>query len=121
MDSRVPKQQRSESKQTRSTQGIRSASLTDSDHRSTLFIGSVEKAFKVLQAFNGPRRHMTLADICRATGQDRSATQRLTHTLVELGYLRRISETRNTGLAPRLLPSSYNTIRHHDLKAKTGR
>src|SRR3546814_53155 len=58
---------------------------------------------------------MTLADICRATGLDRSATQRLTHTLVELGYLRRIPETRNYGLAPRLLQFSYNYIRANEL------
>ena len=49
--------------------------------RSPLFIGSTEKAFQVLHAFDGPQRHMTLADIARAAGLDRSATQRLVYTL----------------------------------------
>ncbi|MBP6018913.1 MAG: IclR family transcriptional regulator [Burkholderiaceae bacterium] len=86
--------------------------------RSTLFVGSLEKAFKVLHAFDGPKRHMTLADIARTTGLDRSATQRLVHTLEVMGYLRRIPETRNYGLAPKLLQLSYNYIRANELVDK---
>ena len=52
--------------------------------RSSLFVGSTEKAFQVLHAFDGPKRHMTLADIARASGLDRSATQRLVYTLETL-------------------------------------
>ncbi len=83
--------------------------------RSTLFVASLEKAFKVLHAFDGPKRHMTLADIARATGLDRSSTQRLVHTLEELGYVKRITETRNYGLASKLLQLSYNYIRANEL------
>ncbi|MHA3902697.1 IclR family transcriptional regulator [Castellaniella sp. WN] len=83
--------------------------------RSTLFIGSLEKAFKVLHAFDGARRHMSLADLARNTGLDRSATQRLVHTLEALGYLRRVPETRLYGLAPKLLQLSYNYIRANEL------
>jgi DNA-binding IclR family transcriptional regulator len=81
-------------------------------------VGSLEKAFKVLHAFDGPKRHMTLADIARTTGLDRSATQRLVHTLEAMGYLRRIAETRNYGLAPKLLQLSYNYIRANELVDK---
>lgn len=62
--------------------------------RSSLFIGSTEKTFRVLEAFNGPQRRMTLADIARRAQLDRSATQRAVHTLEALGYLRRIQDTR---------------------------
>lgn len=99
----------------RTDQHAPSPALSYAGGRSTLFIGSIEKAFKVLHAFDGPRRHMTLADISRVTGLDRSATQRLVHTLAELGYIRRIPDSRNYGLAPKLLQLSYNYIRANEL------
>jgi DNA-binding IclR family transcriptional regulator len=83
--------------------------------RSSLFVGSTEKAFQVLHAFDGPSRHMTLVDIARASGLDRSATQRLVHTLEVLGYLYRVPETRNYGLTTKVLQFSYNYVRANEL------
>ena len=83
--------------------------------RSSLFIGSTEKTFQVLHAFDGPSRHMTLSDIARAADLDRSATQRVVHTLETLGYLYRVPETRNYGLTSKVLQFSYNYIRANDL------
>lgn len=83
--------------------------------RSSLFIGSTEKTFRVLHAFDGPNRHMTLGDIARASGLDRSATQRIVHTLEVLGYLYRVPETRNYGLTTKVLQFSYNYIRANEL------
>lgn len=83
--------------------------------RSSLFVGSTEKAFQVLHAFDGNKRHMTLADIARSSGLDRSATQRLVYTLETLGYLKRIPETRTYGLTPKLLQMSYNYVRANEL------
>lgn len=83
--------------------------------RSSLFVGSTEKAFQVLHAFDGDKRHMTLADIARSAGLDRSATQRLVYTLEALGYLKRIPETRTYGLTPKLLQMSYNYVRANEL------
>jgi len=88
--------------------------------RSTLFVGSVEKAFEVLHAFDGPRRYMTMADIARAAGLDRSATQRLVFTLEALGYLQRIAGTRNYGLTAKVLHFSYNYLRSNELIEKAG-
>ncbi|MGR7995395.1 MULTISPECIES: IclR family transcriptional regulator [unclassified Xanthobacter] len=83
--------------------------------RSTLFVGSVEKAFQVLHAFDGPHRFMTLVDIARASGLDRSATQRLVHTLEALGYLQRVPQTRNYRLTSKVLQFSYSYIRANEL------
>lgn len=83
--------------------------------RSSLFVGSTAKAFRVLHAFDGPSRHMTLIDIARASGLDRSAAQRLVHTLEVLGYLYRVPETRHYGLTSKLLQFSYNYIRANEL------
>jgi len=58
---------------------------------------------------------MTLADIARVCGLDRSATQRLVYTLEALGYLRRIPDTRNYGLTTKVLQLSYNYVRANEL------
>lgn len=85
------------------------------DARSSLFVGSVEKAFGVLEAFRDARRLMTMAEIARAAGLDRSATQRLVHTMEELGYLRRVPDAALYELAPKVLTLSYNYLRSREL------
>jgi IclR family pca regulon transcriptional regulator len=83
--------------------------------RSSLFVGSVEKAFQVLEAFRDTHRTMSLAEIARAAQLDRSATQRLVHTMELLGYVRRLPESTLYGLAPRVLTLSYNYLRAREL------
>lgn len=79
--------------------------------RSSLFIGSVEKAFQVLEAFRDTHRTMTLAELSRAAKLDRSATQRVVHTMEQLGYLRRLPDRALYALAPKVLTLSYNYLR----------
>ena len=86
--------------------------------RSSLFVGSTEKAFQVLHVFDGPRRFMTLADIARAADLDRSATQRLVYTLESLGYLKRIEGTRDYGLTSKVLQFSHNYLKANELVDK---
>lgn len=83
--------------------------------RSSLFVGSVEKAFQVLEAFRDTHRLMTMAEIARAAELDRSATQRLVHTLEQLGYLRRVPDSPQYGLAARVLRLSYNYLRSREI------
>jgi IclR family pca regulon transcriptional regulator len=83
--------------------------------RSSLFVGSVEKAFQVLEAFRDTHRAMSMADIARAADLDRSATQRLVHTMEQLGYLRRQPDSLLYGLAPKVLTLSYNYLRSREL------
>lgn len=83
--------------------------------RSSLFVGSTEKAFQVLEAFNGPSRRMSMAEIARAAELDRSATQRLVYTLEKLGYLRRIPDSLLYGLSSKVLQLSYNYLRANEL------
>lgn len=94
------------------------SSAKQREERSTLFIGSTEKTFQVLHAFDGPNRHMTLVDIARAAQLDRSATQRVVHTLEALGYLVRVPDTRAYGLTTKVLQFSYNYIRANELVDK---
>ena len=85
------------------------------EERSSLFVGSVEKAFQVLEAFRDTHRTMSMADIARAAQLDRSATQRLVHTMEQLGYIRRLPGSTLYGLAPKVLTLSYNYLRSREL------
>jgi IclR family pca regulon transcriptional regulator len=76
--------------------------------RSSLFVGSVGKAFMVLEAFRDTHRVMSLAEIARAAELDRSATQRLVYTLEQIGYIRRLPDSPLYGLASRVLRLSHN-------------
>jgi IclR family pca regulon transcriptional regulator len=57
--------------------------------RSPLFVGSVERAFQVLEGFSDTHRVKSFAEVARTAGLDRSSTQRLVHTMEQLGYVRR--------------------------------
>jgi DNA-binding IclR family transcriptional regulator len=101
---------------TRAARGaVRRAAADAHDERSTLFISSTEKAFRVLHAFDGAQRTMTLAEIARAAQLDRSSAQRIVHTLEVLGYLRRAPESKSYGVTCKLLQFSYNYVRGNAL------
>ena len=69
----------------------------------------------MLEAFRDTHRLMSMAEIARAAGLDRSATQRLVHTMEQLGYLRRLPDSPLYGLASRVLRLSYNYLRSREI------
>lgn len=85
-----------------------------------LFVNSVEKAFRVLDAFGTGARSMGLTEIADAAGLDRSAAQRFTHTLEQLGYLRKDARTRHYELTLRTLDFSYRYLRSSILVDRAG-
>jgi len=80
-----------------------------------LYVQSVEKAFRVLAAFDSGRPSLSLTEIAAATGLDKSAAQRFTHTLARLGYLRKVPETRRFELTTRTLELGYHYTRSSPL------
>ena len=82
---------------------------------SPLFVQSVEKAMKVLTAFDGSKRQLSLSEIAVLTELDNSAAQRFTHTLVALGYLVKDAATRKYELSVRLLDFTYHYLASNDL------
>nr|WP_280988165.1 helix-turn-helix domain-containing protein [Jiella endophytica] len=58
------------------------------------FLGSLEKAMKLLESFDPDHPRMGLTELARKTGFDRSTVQRLTTTFHELGYLDKDPVTR---------------------------
>ncbi|WP_157014686.1 IclR family transcriptional regulator [Mesorhizobium xinjiangense] len=78
-----------------------------------LFVEALARGFRVLEAFADNPVPMSFSEIAAATGLDKSATQRLVHTLVHIGYL----EKTPTGVAPsrRILERSFDYLRSNPL------
>ena len=74
-----------------------------------LYVQSVEKAFRLLEAFAAATGPMSLSQLAAASGLDKSGAQRMGHTLARLGYL----EQTPTGLKPgrRILERSFDYLR----------
>jgi DNA-binding IclR family transcriptional regulator len=80
-----------------------------------LYVQSVEKAFRVLDAVGRGRPGMGLTELAAAAGLDRSAAQRFSHTLERLGYLRKDARTRRFELTARTLDLGAMYIRSNAL------
>lgn len=65
----------------------------------------------MLDAFGRGASSLGLSEIAAASGLDRSAAQRFTHTLERLGYLRKDPRTRHYELTVRTLDLGYRYIR----------
>jgi DNA-binding IclR family transcriptional regulator len=83
--------------------------------RDPLYVRSVEKAFLVLKAFDAERPTLSLSQLMHATGLEKSAVQRFSHTLCELGYLHRDPATKRFQLAPRTLRHAYHYTQSNPL------
>lgn len=78
---------------------------------STIFVGSVSKAFRVLEAFTSQHQTLNLGEISALTGLDKSASQRFANTLYVLGYLRKEIDTRRYLLSPKALEIGLSYLR----------
>lgn len=87
---------------------VRPAAAAGGD--SPLFIGSIAKCFQVLEALNTAGRAVGLTELAQLAQLDRSATQRITHTLRVLGYLRQDAATRAFLLSGRMLEFGHTAL-----------
>ena len=82
---------------------------------SPLYVNSVEKSMRVLMAFDGQQRQLSLSQIAALTGFDLSTAQRFTYTLMTLGYLTKDDEVRKYELAPKVLNFAFHYLTSSDL------
>ncbi len=80
-----------------------------------LFIQSVARAFAVLEAFENGGRALSLGEIAKSCGLDKSAVQRLTYTLTRLGYLERAGTGPGFSPGKRVLRRSFDYLRNNPL------
>lgn len=73
-----------------------------------MFVNSVEKAFRILGAFNAERPTLNLTQLAAETGMDKSTAQRFAHTLERLGYLHKDPRTKHFELTTLNLQTAYH-------------
>lgn len=76
-----------------------------------LFVRAAARAMQVLAAFNHAGGPLSLTEIATRSGLDRSAAQRITHTLMVTGYLRRGPNDRGYLPGVRLLDQTLDVLR----------
>lgn len=94
------------------------ASLQEPDDkklRST--VQSLAKGFRVLEAFSADNEELTLSQIAAAADLDPGTTFRMLNTLVELGYVSRIPESRRFALTLKVLDLGFHAIARTDLRS----
>ncbi|MEH3048121.1 IclR family transcriptional regulator [Sphingomonas adhaesiva] len=80
-------------------------------------VKSVAKAFAVLQSFTPDASEMVLADVARAAGVDNATAFRMLNTLVGLGFVEKVPETRRFRLTFKCLELGFNAIARSDIRS----
>jgi len=73
---------------------------------SSLYVASVEKAFRVLSTFTDSTVELGLSDVAARSGLGKSAAQRFLHTLLVLGYLNQDPANKSFRLSAKVLELS---------------
>ncbi len=82
------------------------------------FVSSVEKAFRILRAFEFGGRSLSLTEIAELAGLDKSAAQRFTYTLAALGYLHKDSKVRRYTISPKVMSLGMIYLRTDPIVAR---
>lgn len=79
------------------------------------FIDALARGLRVLEVFSVNQPRLTLQEISTATGYNKTAVQRLTDTLMRLGYLGR-NKRKEFFLEPRILTLGFNYLNGLELR-----
>ncbi len=77
---------------------------------------SLAKGFKILETFTATETQFTLSEIAHRTGLDAGTTFRMVNTLVSLGYLRKIPDSRRYTLTLKVLDLGFSAIARTELR-----
>ncbi|WP_244547565.1 IclR family transcriptional regulator [Bradyrhizobium sp. OK095] len=80
------------------------------------YVASVGKAFAVLKSFTSEAFELTLSEIAARADLDRGTAFRLIQTLVELGYLQAVPQSRRFRLGLACLDLGYTVLSHGSLR-----
>lgn len=79
-------------------------------------VQSLAKGFKVLQAFTAQEPELTMAEVARKSGMDNATAFRFINTLVEIGYVDKVDNTRRFRLTLKVLDLGFHAIARSDLR-----
>ncbi|GAA0585173.1 IclR family transcriptional regulator [Caenispirillum bisanense] len=77
------------------------------DKKDPLFVGTLEKGMRIIDLFRTAHTPLGLSDIARRADLEKSAAQRLCHTLYKLGFLERDDDTRRYRPGMRMLEMAF--------------
>ena len=80
-------------------------------------VQSAAKVFAVLRAFDSALPELTISAVAGRAGLDRGTAFRLIHTLVSLGYLRPVPDSKRFRLSLRCLELGFLALSSQDLRA----
>lgn len=101
--------------QTGQQAGSRAVARPQKDLRSS--VQSLAKGFRVLESFSAGAEEMTLSEVAAASDLDPGTTFRMLNTLVTLGYVARVPNTKRFMLTLKVLDLGFNAIGRKDLRA----
>ena len=95
------------------------AAAADGDETRNLrsTVQSLAKGFRVLEALASDSEEMTLSEIAVASDLDPGTTFRMLNTLVDLGYVARIPESRRFTLTLKVLDLGFHAIARRDVRS----
>ncbi|WDF75142.1 IclR family transcriptional regulator [Novosphingobium sp. KACC 22771] len=80
-------------------------------------VKSIVKAFAVLQSFGPDAEELVIADVARAAGMDNATAFRMLNTLVSLGYVEKVPDSRRFRLTFKCLDLGFNAIARSDIRS----
>ncbi|QQN66879.1 IclR family transcriptional regulator [Bradyrhizobium diazoefficiens] len=80
------------------------------------YVASVGKAFAVLKSFTSEAFELTLSEVAARADLDRGTAFRLIQTLIELGYLQAVPQSRRFRLCVACLDLGYTVLSHGSLR-----
>src|SRR5262245_47389177 len=90
--------------------------VRDASNRSKSSVQSLAKGFRVLEAFSADAEEMTLSEIADVANLDAGTTFRMLNTLVDLGYVTRVPDSRRFRLTLKVLDLGFNAVARQDLR-----
>jgi DNA-binding IclR family transcriptional regulator len=81
-----------------------------------LLINSVVRTFRLLEAVCATKEPVKLSDLSKKLNLSIGATQRITHTLMQIGYLEKDHETKAYKTTARILSLGYNHLSNYEIR-----
>lgn len=85
------------------------------DQRSS--VQSLAKGFRILESFSDDADEMTLSEVAQAAGLDPGTTYRMLNTLVALGYVAKVPDSKRFTLTLKVLDLGFHAIGRKELRA----
>ena len=92
--------------------------VPESDKRDRLFVTALARGLDVLQCFGASASSLGNAELSARCGLPKATVSRLTHTLIELGYLEREAAEGKYRLGPAVLSLGYAYLSGQDIRER---